>query len=94
MLTECPHELKKIFIIHNALSGNGDGTKRLQILKKSLTDNKMDFELISTQDMQKFLEFVENFVPKDGHIMLVCGGDGTIFLTVNAIAKSFYKKKN
>ena len=76
-------------ILYNPLSGNGDGTNRVNELKSVLTDGELQFR--DVREVEDIREYLNDFLPDDA--LILAGGDGTINHFVNDTYGISYPKQ-
>ncbi|KAL4500456.1 hypothetical protein ABPG72_003407 [Tetrahymena utriculariae] len=78
---------KRVQMLINPTSGGGNGKKIGNNLIKQLTKHKIPFVANYSASILNFYDFVETFDFEGEDLLMVCGGDGSIFMTLNILAK-------
>jgi len=78
---------RKIFIVVNTFSGLGKAQSALKALQEELKNREIDSHAFLTPLGENMSEFIEENYPEDTTDVVVIGGDGTIYATLNVIYK-------
>jgi len=77
--------MRKFIYFINPISGTGDKTLLLDIIKRKTSEKEIPFEILHTNAAGEYTYLKEKIVTEKITDIIVCGGDGTVNQVANAL---------
>lgn len=85
-MSNVPLKDKKIFFVVNPISGNGKAKKSFPLIEDFLKENELIYEKIITQYKDHATQIATELSARDDiEIIVVVGGDGTLYEVINGL---------